>query len=455
MTQKRRIFLAILSAAGLLALLGCLFCFACPSRYVAPGSHLLFWRQLAWNGIGLSVCFLVWRVGWKRLIRAAPWLMAAWIAAYAAAQFSPAVHGVHRCLSFGPFRFTVTVCFLPVFALFAAWLHEKREIKPWMEWTAFAAVFAVAVLLVLGNENKMQRLAAFFGSGEAVAAKRYMTGQLEAAFSVSRWFGGAGRALDYLPVPESTSSFAASSLLFGKWFPAAVVSLFAVLGGALTCAWRTAEDRPGRRFLLLFGFWLLFPAAYGLLFSLGLLPVIGTAPALASYGGTNAVSAWFGIGVLFAVLDAAGRGGETGPARFRTVRVCFVWGAAALLAVFGIAVLSRRSRVFGEPRPADGSFGEFGLPARRGRILAADGTPFAYTVRAWQFHLDPCVADRAVYEPERLREIAAGRPDCVVVVSFEKPKTAHTGEEIASPVFMRIAGCYRRNGGGVMGGDET
>lgn len=60
-------------------------------------------------------------------------------------------------------------------------------------------------------------------------------------------------------------------------------------------------------------------------------------------------------------------------------------------------------------RPLDMEFGEFGLIAKRGRILAADGSPLAYTVRKWSFHVDPCVPDAVGgLDRESLAEIADG-----------------------------------------------
>ena len=93
------------------------------------------------------------------------------------------------------------------------------------------------------------------------------------------------------------------------------------------------------------------------------------------------------------------------------------WGAIALLAVVAIAVApgrkcwSPRCHIeFAEPRPSDLAFGEFGLTAKRGRILAADGTPLAYTVRAWRFYLDPCAADLSVYDAESFTDIFDTQP---------------------------------------------
>ena len=84
----------MVSATFLLAAMGCWFCWHCPSRFYE--SHELFWRQLAWNGVGLAAFTGAWAVGWKRLLKAAPWLMAAWIAAFVMAQFSRPIKDAHK-----------------------------------------------------------------------------------------------------------------------------------------------------------------------------------------------------------------------------------------------------------------------------------------------------------------------------------------------------------------------
>ena len=63
---------ALAVAMTILAAMGCWFCWHCPSRIYPPEAHALFWRQLAWNGVGLSVLAGAWLVGWKRLLRIAP-----------------------------------------------------------------------------------------------------------------------------------------------------------------------------------------------------------------------------------------------------------------------------------------------------------------------------------------------------------------------------------------------
>ena len=244
----------------------------------------------------------------------------------------------------------------------------------------------------------------------------YMARQLLAAFDVSKWFGDAGRSLGFLPCPESDGMMSASALMFGKWFPVSIVGLFAILGASLALLWKRAVDVSKRRFTLLFGLWLIAPTAYCLLHSLAFLPVAGMSPALASYGGTAVVMAWFGVGVI-AAMSRSQLADGTVAANVVSVRpICVAWGIVTGVAVLLIAFAPKRGfwtpggdLKFAEPRPSDMEFGEFGLVAKRGRILAADDSALAYTVRKWRFYLDPCVPDAVrVFDKESITEIAEG-----------------------------------------------
>ena len=417
-TEKKQcnsIVAVLVLATAVLAAMGCWFCWHCPSR--AYGTHELFWRQLEWNGVGLAMFVVACLTGWKRLLKAAPWLMALWIASVVVAQLSRPINGAHRWLFVGPLRVNVLTCFIPVFALFAAWLHEKKWIRPWMEWAVIAAAAAWALWRVVGDDLRMERLMAFLKPGNWMLGRGYMARQLLAAFDASKWFGDAGRSLGFLPCPESDGMMAASALIFGKWFPAALAGLFAAAGASLTLLWNGVADAPRRRFALLFGLWLIVPAAYCLLHSLAILPIVGMSPALAGYGGTAVVMAWFGIGAI-AAMSLGGVSEHSSEVRtFSLRRVCAAWGAVVGVAVLLIAFAPKREfwtpasgcdLKLAEPRPSDMEFGEFGLTAKRGRILASDGSPLAYTVRAWRFYLDPLAADLSVYDNDRFREIAEG-----------------------------------------------
>ena len=434
MKKCNALVFGLVAAVAALAAMGCWFCWHCPSRIYPPGAHDLFWRQLAWNGVGLAVFAAAWLMGWKRFLKAAPWLMAAWIVAIAAAQLSRPVNGAHKWLSLGSLRVNVATCFMPVFALFWAWLSDRKWLRPWMVWAVVSIAALWAVFHVAGDSGRLERLSAFFNPGNWMQDRAYMSRQLMAAMNVSNWFGGADRSLGLLPCPESDGMMSASALIFGKWFPSALVGLFAVFGASLNLLWKCTSDEAKRRFALLFGLWLITPAAYCFLHSLALLPVAGMSPALAGYGGTAVVMAWLGVGVLAAMTRGGlserssdirtgngsdigtGNGSDIGTAK--TVCVCAAWGAVAGAAILLMAFAPKREfwtpasgcdLKFAEPRPSDMEFGEFGLTAKRGRILAADGSPLAYMVRKWRFYLDPCVPDAVrVFDKESLTKIADG-----------------------------------------------
>ena len=419
--NSKAILATLLSATAVLAAMGCWFCWHCPSRIYPPESHGLFWRQLVWNGIGVAAFAAAWLAGWKRLLKAAPWLMLAWVLAFIAAQLGPAVRGTHRWVSIGCLRFNVVTFFMPAFALFVTWLHERKWIRSWMEWVFLVAAVVAGVAFVYSSPSLMKRIAAHFWPEGHILDEAYMSSQLQAAFAAARWFGGAGKDLGYLPCPESDGMLSAAALLFGKWFPSAVVALFALAGSCLTALWRGAADAAKRRYVLLYGLWLVFPAAYCLLHSLSFLPVAGMSPAWVGYGGSAVVAAWVGLGGLAAMgregLSGHGSGIRTerdagdgnGKGAWGIVSgvwgvIAGLWGVAAIMAVLLIAFapgreswMPGRHGGFAEPRPPDIEFGEFGLVAKRGNILAADGSPLAYTERTWRFRLDPNVVEN--YRP--------------------------------------------------------
>ena len=153
MNNKKVIIGPLIAATVLLAAMGCWFCWHCPSRF--NESHELFWRQLAWNGVGLAAFAGAWAVGWKRLLKVAPWLMSAWIAAFVMAQFCRPINGAHKWISAGPVSINVVTCFMPVFALFVAWFYEKKWIRPWMEWTA-VALTAIWIVWMMSRSVRWQ-----------------------------------------------------------------------------------------------------------------------------------------------------------------------------------------------------------------------------------------------------------------------------------------------------------
>lgn len=388
--QCNSIVVVLVIATAALAAMGCWFCWHCPARCLWP--HDLFWKQVVANGLGLAVFATVAALGWRRCLKVAPWLMGLWLLAFVMAKFGRPINGTYRwlCLSgifprpFNILNINVMTCFVPVLALFVAWLHEKCWVRRWMAWGAVAVVAVGAVCYVFGSESRMMRIVSFLHPSEDTFRYLYMGEQMRSAVSVANWFGNAGRGLWLLPCHESDGVMAASALLFGKWFPATVCMLFGVAGALLTLLWRGVDDASKRWYLLLFAMWLLVPAAYCHFQSLGLLPVAGFSPALVGASGTAVVMAWLGMGVVVAF----GRTGvQLSQRHARDVAPCLVVAGLTLLSVLAITWASDESRVFYDKVPSS----DTGYIPRRGIILAADDSVLSAPNWRWSYHLDPKV----------------------------------------------------------------
>ena len=396
MTSRKVAVGALLFAMALLAAMGCWFCWRCPSRYLMP--HDLFWRQVVANGLGLAVFAAAWLAGWRRLLKAAPWLMGIWLLAFVAAKLGRPINGVYRwiCISgvfprpFDSLNINVMTCFVPVFALFVAWLHERKWIRRWMEWGFLAVLVVCAVCYVLGSENRMMRIVAFLHPSEDVSGYLYMGEQMQSAVSVSNWFGNAGRGLRLLPNCESDGMMAASALLFGKWFPALVCALFGLVGASLTALWCGAAEVSKRRYLLFFTAWLFIPAICCHFQTLGLLPVMGFSPALVGASGTAVAMAWFGMGAALAIGRAetqATRQSQISRRRIMDGAPCLGVAGLTLFAVSAIAWAPKENRMFYDKVPSSDTAH---IP-HRGVIFAADNSVLSCPEWRWSYHLDPMI----------------------------------------------------------------
>ncbi len=291
----------VLGIAALLAVMGLMFTWKCPIDCVfgKDSGVFFFKKQLLWNVIGIISCVGAALVPWRKWLKFAPWGLLAWFAlAVWAAWFSPARHGSHRWADFGVVCVNVRVALIAVSALFAAWLYSKKCIKPWMVFAVVGIVLVYAAVLILGNEKRMARLAAFFGGEEANAHYRYMQSQMKAAYTAAHWFGDANRSLRFLPLSYADAMPSAAALLFGKWFTLAAAALYAALGGVLAWLWLTLKNNSKRMFILFWGGAMVGSALYSFCHSVGAVPVLGVSPALVGYGGALAVTFWCGVGVL-------------------------------------------------------------------------------------------------------------------------------------------------------------
>lgn len=296
----------LIGIAGLLAVMGLFFTWKCPIDcvYGANSGVFFFKKQLLWNIIGIGACVGAAFVPWRKWLKLAPWGMLVWfVLVILGVGFSPVRHGTTRWVDLGFICVNINLLLVLAWALFTAWLCSKKCIKPWMIYSFIGILIIYAVFLVLGNANRMARLAAFFGNEEVGNAHlRYMQDQMKAAYASAHWFGGVDRSLRYLPVAYADSMPSAAAILFGKWFTLVVAALFTVLGGLFSWLWITIKNPSKRMFILFWGGAMVLGAIYSLSQSVGFVPVMGLSPALAGYGGALTVIFWTGFGILISLL---------------------------------------------------------------------------------------------------------------------------------------------------------
>ena len=383
---------SLLAIAALLAAMGLLFTWKCPVDCVfgVDSGVFFFKKQLLWNVIGIVACVGAALVPWRKWLKLAPWGMLAWFALTVwAVGFSPVRHGTQQWADFGVVCVNIHLVLVLAWALFTAWLCSKKWIRPWMIFAAIGGLLIFAAIHIFGNPNRLARLAFFFG-GQDWNVHKYVQYQMKAAYAAANWFGDADRSLRYLPVAYANAMPSAAALLFGKCFTLAVAALYAALGGIFALLWLAFKDPAKRMFVFFWGGAMVAAALYSICQSVGALPVLGLAPALAGYGGALCVIFWAGLGILLSLFSDAQEFEKV--SRKKKIAVCGAGCALIMFIILGMAVQGASGLKFHAPLVKTGHLGEFGPQAKRGEIYAADGSVLARSVKRYDVRIDPKVA---------------------------------------------------------------
>ncbi len=277
------------------------------------GEHWMFRRQVLWMGIGLLFFFLAVMIGWRRWLKAAPFLAVGWLAMYVVACCSPQVKH-HLFVRIGCLQVDVLAwCSLAV-AFLLAWIAEKLSVRRVMMFLLVAGVVLSGVFAVqtLGNHERMAHVAAYFGleierddaPTDEVMLRQWAQKASCEAMREAHWLSGNSEVLrqESLPGRFTYSMPFAAALVFGKWFNALAVALFGMLAVVLAWCYRRAENVGKKVFVAIAGSASLLKATYGYLAYLGVMsPVLRSCVPLVSYGG-NVVIVWIMAGVLVSLV---------------------------------------------------------------------------------------------------------------------------------------------------------
>ena len=175
---------------------------------------------------------------------------------------------------------------------------------------------ALVVWKIVNNANRMARIAAFLGiqidfaAGGRIndkAAEDAAYQGIQALIAMSRgglWGEGLNQSLQkysYLPEAHTDMIFAIGAEELGLIFSICVFMLFVLFFVISVYIAKHAADRFGRFLAFGMAFIIFFQAMFNIGVVCGALPMKGMALPFFSYGGTNVISSFIAIGLIFSV----------------------------------------------------------------------------------------------------------------------------------------------------------
>lgn len=155
----------------------------------------------------------------------------------------------------------------------------------------------VVAYKVLTNTNRVQRL---FDENKLYQVKM----ALAAIGNANIWGAGFGESMQkhlYLPEAHTDFVFAVGAEELGIIFSVGVMLLFIAFFALSIYIARNASDRFGRFLVIGMGFIIFFQAVFNMGVVCKALPTKGMALPFFSYGGTNLISSFIAVGIIFSV----------------------------------------------------------------------------------------------------------------------------------------------------------
>ncbi len=198
--------------------------------------------------------------------------------------------------------------------LLMMWLAGVRI---WQISILFAGGFGIFLYKLFSNRNRMARIMAFLGPGDAAtdgvvealdpAAKSAAHQARMALVAIKNggiWGVGLNKSMQkfyYLPEAHTDFIFAIGAEELGLGFSIVVVLLFILFFGFSIYIAIHAEDRFGRLLVMGMAFIIFFQASFNIGVVCEALPTKGMALPFFSYGGTNLLSSFFAVGTILSV----------------------------------------------------------------------------------------------------------------------------------------------------------
>lgn len=305
MNQRHLMFGLLTVPTIVLIGMGLAFCWATPANsYYHHCEAYYFNHQFCWLIIGACVATGGYFLGWRRWLKATPFVALVWLGLVIYAVTTPCVKGSIGWISCGCCRVNVLEFAPVVFALLAAYLVGLVKAKPLMAVLVGVVTFCGAVGHATICHRIRFEIADLVPSQQIVAkegektAYAFLQNQCVGAVRESRWFGGCDINTRYLPESTTTSMPASSAVIFGKWYLILMAFALASLSLGVGMAFMLNCDRQMRAYSLIWGVAAIIPAFQNVLGCVGLAPISEAGVPFACFGGILIVSTLLGLAIL-------------------------------------------------------------------------------------------------------------------------------------------------------------
>lgn len=302
----------------ILMTMGLVFCWDTPANaYLhGEGSRFFFTRMLCWTLMGVPLSMLAYMLGWRRWLKATPFIAAGWVGLVAYAATCPLVNGHWGWISLGCLRINVWEFAPVVAALVAAYFVWRLKCKA--IWTVGMALIVVAISVgnrIIGWQNRFERedlvpTQQRMSMDACQTARAFLQNQCAGAVRESRWFGRTNIETKVIPESTTTSMPAVCAVLFGKWYLLLLTFALAFMGVAIGFFCKSREDEAMRSYALIWGGIVLIPAFLNIMGCVGFVPMFNLGIPFACYGGTLVVSTLLGLAIL---LSQCNEGADVRP----------------------------------------------------------------------------------------------------------------------------------------------
>ena len=271
--------------AVILTVLG-LVVFGLSPDYYNLGDLYFFKWQLVSHGVGLAVALGAATLGWRRMVRGAPWIGGGFLALASLCAFTV---GFGYCgnSSVGSCWVNIWSCAFAVASLALAGVTNMR-----LRWIMVAG----AVLSVAFGCRVLY-------SGDAIGLG-FAQQQLVAAWNSARWFGGCGASLREVPMAFASGMTSGAGVVSGRMVSVLGVLAAFGLASAFFMLGVKGRDWGNRLFGLSFGTFLAGQSAIAFLQCVGWMPMTRCVIPLFGFGVMQSIITWFAIGLgVAAILD--------------------------------------------------------------------------------------------------------------------------------------------------------